>query len=577
MSKVKLPASFRPGDVANGTRGQRAHPQSIEHTARLEQRLYRIGAHAWTLVGNGLSNQTFVEGPEGLIVIDTGECVEEMRSALKAIREVTQAPIVACIYSHFHYVNGTRAVLEAEGIAQLPIYGHVGIAANLKRFGGEVGPRYARGLVHQFGLLLPAEGPDAVENVGLGLFLRNPQHAPYSDGYLPANHTFASELTATIAGLESVMTHAPSDSSDSITIWFPALELAVQNLAWPALFNVFPIRGEEYRDPRIVIRGLDHLRSLSATHLAGAHGPPLSGAEEVHAVLSDYRDAIQFLWDQTVRGANKGLCLDELVEFVQLPEYYARNYHTRQLYGLVEHHVRQIYTGLFGWFDENEANLFPLPTVERAARLIEGFGGRDQVRTQASVALKAEDYRWAVELASWLVRSATAADGRADAGEPADRRLLAGALRGIAYNTPSANVRCWCLTRALELEGTADLRRFRGHRFRKQEVQAAEPHIFIEMLRVLLDPHKAEDLEDTLVWVFADGARVGLTIRGGVAVPDPGTEASKAIKLSLDTWSDLLGGKRTLAEALADGTLETEGDEGAIRRFLAAFDVPAFH
>ena len=33
-------------------------------------------------MGNGLSNQTFVEGPEGIIAIDTGESVQEMREAI---------------------------------------------------------------------------------------------------------------------------------------------------------------------------------------------------------------------------------------------------------------------------------------------------------------------------------------------------------------------------------------------------------------------------------------------------------------------------------------------------------------
>jgi hypothetical protein len=31
--------------------------------------------------------------------------------------------------------------------------------------------------------------------------------------------------------------------------------VAINNLAWPALFNVFPIRGEEYRDPRVLLTG----------------------------------------------------------------------------------------------------------------------------------------------------------------------------------------------------------------------------------------------------------------------------------------------------------------------------------
>ena len=70
--------SFEPGTRATGPRGQLAHPDTIKHSERLVKKLYRVGDKAWSLVGNGLSNQSFVEGPAGIIVIDTGECNEEM-------------------------------------------------------------------------------------------------------------------------------------------------------------------------------------------------------------------------------------------------------------------------------------------------------------------------------------------------------------------------------------------------------------------------------------------------------------------------------------------------------------------
>jgi alkyl sulfatase BDS1-like metallo-beta-lactamase superfamily hydrolase len=87
------------------------------------------------------------------------------------------------------------------------------------------------------------------------------------------------------------------------------------------------------------------------------------------------------------------------------------------------------------------------------------------VRAALDEALAKEDFRWALELGSWLVRKDPGPDGRCDGGAQEDRNRLAQALRGVAYATPSANVRNWCLTRALELEGSLDLSRFRRHRF----------------------------------------------------------------------------------------------------------------
>ena len=180
---MQTPESFSPDEVATGDRGQLAHPAAIAHSRRLVRKLYKVGDKAWSLVGNGLSNQSFVEGPEGLIVIDTGECIEEMSAALEEIRKETDAPLAACIYTHFHYVGGTEALLAEN--PDLPIWGHSGIQANLKRFGGEVAPRVTRGLVHQFAIMMPNEGADGVVNVGLGNFYRNPAHAPFTGGHVP--------------------------------------------------------------------------------------------------------------------------------------------------------------------------------------------------------------------------------------------------------------------------------------------------------------------------------------------------------------------------------------------------------
>ena len=247
---------------------------NIAHLKQLEKHLYQVGDKAYCFVGNGLSNQSFVEGPEGLIVVDTGESVEEMDAALKAVRKVTKAPVIACFYSHFHYVSGTQALLNESNVAEIPIYGHAGIPANIARFGGEVAPRVSRGLVHQFGLKLPNEGKDGLVHAGLGRFFRNPDHAPFTPGYIP-NIMFSSTKKFKVAGLDVEFVPAPSDATDSVTIWFPALKLAINNLLWPALFNIFAIRGEEYRDPRVLLDGLEALGNFDPEFLIGAHGPPL--------------------------------------------------------------------------------------------------------------------------------------------------------------------------------------------------------------------------------------------------------------------------------------------------------------
>jgi alkyl sulfatase BDS1-like metallo-beta-lactamase superfamily hydrolase len=565
MTAHHVPASFHHDDSLTVTapNGALARREMIEHTARFTRHLWPVTDGVWCMVGNGLSNQTFVEGPDGLIVIDTGESIEEMAAALADVREVTDAPVVGVIYTHFHYVGGTRALVDAGAPAELPIWSHARVLDNRTRQAGEVGPISRSGLIHQFGITLPDDGADALAGAGLGQAFRNPEHAPFTEGFLPPTDTFDGPTTIDLAGLTIEMTPAPSDADDSVTLWFPDLGLGVNNLMWPALFNVFAIRGEEYRDPRVLLAGFDHLLSLGADHLVCTHGPPISGAERIATELTRSRDAIQFMWDQTVRGVNKGLTHGELIEFVQLPESYGDSYFQTQHYGLVEHHTRQIHTGLRGWFDGDESTLFPLPTAERAARLVAGFGGPDAVRDQADAALRDDELRWALELSTWLTR-------RRDA-EQVDRDRLAEVLRTIARRTTSANVRNWCLTRARHLDGTLSTDRFRLHRMASDHAATAATTDLVHPLRVTLDPARCAGRERHVAVEFPDGT-AGLHVRHGVAVPTDGAGADAVLTISRSAWADLVNGRRAF-----DDTIETAGasttDDASVAEFWSWFDL----
>jgi len=171
-------------------------------------------------------------------------------------------------------------------------------------------------------------------------------------------------------------------------------------------------------------------------------------------------------------------------------------------------------------------------------------------------------------LATWLNRSSGC--------EQSDKQRLATVLRKFSQQTPSANVRNWCLTRALELEGSIDLERLLVHRFRLGDVLRAPPTRYIPVLRVLLDPTKALGCDDELAWNFASGERAGLRIRGQVAVATSGDNATIGLGLSHETWAQILSGKISVSAAVAEGIVSTVGDTARINTFLNAFDHPAF-
>ena len=92
---------------------------------------------------------------------------------------------------------------------------------------------------------------------------------------------------------------------------------------------------------------------------AGTHAPDHRRRTEIAAALTDYRDAIRFVFQKTIEGMNKGLTPDQLVDYVQLPERFKDKDNLRPYYGNPEWAVRAIFTGYLGWFDGNPSNLFP--------------------------------------------------------------------------------------------------------------------------------------------------------------------------------------------------------------------------
>ena len=522
----------------------------------------------WNFVGNGLSNQTFIEAPEGIIAIDTGESIEEMREALRRLREMTTAPIAAVIYTHFHYVEGTKAIFqEANHVTPLPIYAHEKVKGNKARTLGEISPAYARGLVEQFAIVMPTEGPDATVNVGLGYFYKHPNHAPYTPGYVDATHLLGVRDSLTIAGLKVEAVHSPSDSDDSVNFYFPEIGTCIHNSVWPVLFNVFAIRGEEYRDPRVLIPGIDNIIKWAPEYLVATHGPALKGKENIREKATRYRDSIQFMWDQTVRGINKGWTTDQIASRVTLPSLYDVDYLTSERYGVTEHHVRQIYMGIRGWFDGDESKLFPDEPAERYGKLIAGFGGRAEVAGQCEKAIAADDIRWATELATWLVRSEGATQD--------ERNLLAQCLRVIAQRTPAANIRNWCITRARHLDGSFPMDRFMVHNFNPKFLAESAATGIVHTLRVIMDPDKTEGMNHHVAFTVGDET-CGLHIRNSVAVPTDGWGAQSLVTMSRDIFMGVVSGRLPWSEAFAAGDITVSGDIAAVDQFRTSLENKGF-
>ena len=555
-------------NVVTTAGGQRVHAGHANQSEVLTAGFNEVRKGVWNLVGNGLSNQSFIEAPEGIIAIDTGESIEEMREALRRLREMTDAPIAAVIYTHFHYVEGTKAILqEGNHVTPLPIYAHEKVKGNKARTLGEISPAYSRGIVEQFAVVMPTEGPDATVNVGLGYFYKHPDHAPYTPGYIDATHLLGARDSLTIAGLKVEAVYSPSDSDDSVNFYFPEIGTCIHNSVWPVLFNVFAIRGEEYRDPRVLIPGIDNIIKWSPEYLVATHGPALKGKDNIREKATRYRDSIQFMWDQTVRGINKGWTTDQIASRITLPSLYDVDYLTSERYGVTEHHVRQIFMGIRGWFDGDESKLFPEEPTERYGKLIAGFGGRAEVAAQAEKALATDDIRWATELATWLVRS--------DGATQDERNLLAKCLRVIAERTPAANIRNWCITRARHLDGSFPMDRFMVHNFNPKFLAESAATGIVHTLRVIMDPDKIEGMNHHIAFTVGDET-CGLHLRNSVAVPTDGWGAQSLVTMSRDIFMGVVSGRLPWSEAFAAGDIKVSGDITAVDQFRMSLENKGF-
>ena len=129
--------------------------------------------------------------------------------------------------------------------------------------------------------------------------------------------------------------------------------------------------------------------------------------------------------------------------------------------------------------DGDPQQLLPHAPVERSKRFIEAMGGKERVRGIAGAAL-ADDLRWALELSGILVAAADS--------DEADRLLLSAALRLVGQRTTSANIRNWCITRALDLEGALDMSPYKVHRVFPIQIMQWPIETAIGVLKVFVDP-----------------------------------------------------------------------------------------
>ncbi len=518
--------------------------------AAFERGVTELMPGVWVAIGYGLANSILIEGDDGLIVIDTMESVAAGRDVATAFRALSDKPLRAIVYTHNHadHIFGAQAFLDvlADHAGRVEIIAHRDTEAMVYRVVNEFRPILTARSLRMFGTHLD---DNYFENAGIGLRLEIDADSVF--GFVPPTLTFDERLDREIGGVRMVLQHAPGETDDQLFAWFPELGLAAPgDNIYRAFPNLYTIRGTPYRSPKQWAASLDLLRALPVDVLVPSHTEPIEGRGQVHAVLTDYRDAISFVHDQTVRYINRGYTPDQLVEAVRLPTHLAASPYLAELYGTVEFSVRSVMAGNLGWFDGNPATLQPLPGAVRAKNFISLAGGADRVRSAAADALDADEDQWALELTDTLLV--------ADPSDDAAMRIRVQALERLGAAATNPNARHYFLSSALELR---DGVRFVSVTKPTDAMLAGIPLAYLfGALPVNLRAEDTLDLEQRTGFSFEDTSeRWTVWIRRGVAEIRP----ELMDDLDLHVHGDSLMFRKLLS-----------GTAGPIKSALLEFDYP---
>ena len=304
-------------------------------------------------------NVYLVTTPAGNVVIDTGSA-NAAPVARKLLAEVSHAPVKYIILTHGHadHIGGIDLWKEdgTQIIAQRNYFEFVNYVTRLQSF---FAPRNA------------------------AVFGGTPKEAgPWAGNYgakIDPTIFFDETYKFTLGGIEFDLFSTPGETPDHLTVWIPQYKVAFigdnykgASLPEPMSFpNIFAIRGTKPRWALDWISSIDKVISLKPEIVLSGHGDPMNGNAEITRLLTRYRNAIQYVHDETIKGMNAGKDVFTLMQEIKLPA----SFDLTESFGKVSWSVRGIYDGYAGWFDMNPSTMYELPPSSVYPELVKLAGG----------------------------------------------------------------------------------------------------------------------------------------------------------------------------------------------------------
>ncbi len=533
----------------------------IQHTSEFDKQVLSYetsGGKIHFAIGFGIANSIMVEGDKGNIIIDASDSVFEAEKIYSLFSQKNSNPIKAIIYTHNHGDHTFGTAFYVNNQDEKPqIIAHEDTDYYVQRIMGILNPIITERSNRMFGTLL---SEDDLINVGIGPSL---SVAKSPTGYIKPNVTFKDYLELNIAGIKIELFHAPGETNDQLFVWLPEHKaLLPGDNVYKTFPNLYTIRGTTHRDVVGWVNSIDHMKNFDAEYLFPSHTKPIIGKENIEEILTIYRDAIQYIHDQTIRLMNEGLYPDQIAELIKLPEHIANSPYLYEFYGTVRWSVKSIFNGYLGWFSGNPSELDPLSRKERAIRMSKLAGGDKALLEQLYSAVENEDMQWALELSDHLITLDYFID------DVKDLRKKALIYEGSRSSNP--NKRNYFLTAALELNESFE-KNILIERTEELLEQISIDTLF-NVLSVRFNPEKTNE-ELTACFNFSSGISKNIDIRNDVAVVSDikQQECDLHIKTDEIEFKKILVGLESPISSLASGKIEVEGGSTQFLKFLSMF------
>jgi alkyl sulfatase BDS1-like metallo-beta-lactamase superfamily hydrolase len=534
--------------------------------------LFKVTEGIYQVRGLDLSNITFIEAPDGVIVMDPLISAETAKAGLDLYRKHRgDKPVVAVIHSHSHldHYGGVMGVIRHEDIesGKVKIYapaGYTEAALNESVIGGN---RQTRLSGYQYSMLVE-RSPTGNMTSGLGL--------DTSKGTVtfavPTNVITKPVQKETIAGLDFEFMLAP-DTEAPAEMFFYIPKYKALSTAEDAVHNqhnVYSLRGAKVRSAynwAMYLKLANERWGRQAAVLYAPHHWPIWGEERISEHLTRQSAVYKYINDQSIRLANSGYDMIEAAEMLELPEALQQEWSLRGYYGTTNHNVKAAIDKQFGWYNGNPATLHPLPRVPAAKKYVEYMGGADAILEKAQADFDKGDYRWVMQVLMQVVY--------ADPGNMKARNLMADASEQLGYQSEAGTWRGWYLSAAKDLrEGVKPLPVLG---FASPDTVAAMPlEMFFDYLSIRLDGPKAEGKTITMNLTFPDTKeKYLLVVQYGVLQYHKGQQAKDAdvgLTLSRDTLNQIIGGKLKVDQGIQDGSIKVDGDSKKFDTFVALLD-----